>query len=55
MLYHDRTDVFESIAVNKTSISKEYIICHYWYFLEKGFKFQSSVCNGCHVLLFCSD
>ena len=23
-------------------------ICHYQYFLDKGFKPQLSVCNGCH-------
>lgn len=23
-------------------------ICHYYYFLDKGFKSQLSVCNGCH-------
>ena len=32
MLYDDRIDVFEEIDVNKTSESKEYDICHYWYF-----------------------
>ena len=25
------------------------MICHYW-FLNQGFKFQDSVCNGCYVL-----
>ena len=40
MLYFDRTDVFEGIDVNKTSATKECAICHYWYFLNKGFKFQ---------------
>ena len=33
MLYHDRIDVPEGIDVNKTSKSKKYDICHYWYFL----------------------
>ena len=51
ILYHDRTDVPIGIDVNKTSESKEYIICHYWYFLIKGFKFQPHVCNRCHDLL----
>ena len=37
-----------TIIINKTSESKEYDICHYWYFLDKGFKFQPDVCNGCH-------
>ena len=34
MLYFDRIDVSEGIDVNKTSASKEYDICHYWYFLN---------------------
>ena len=25
-------------------------ICHYLYFLNKGFKFQANVSNGCHEL-----
>ena len=51
MLYYDRIDVFEGIDVNKTSSSKECEICHYWYFLNYSFKFQSNVCNRCHKLL----
>ena len=41
VIYYDTIDVSKGIDVNKTSISKEYDICHYWYFLNKGFKFQS--------------
>ena len=52
MLYYDRIDVSEGI--NKTSASKEGDICHYWYFLNKGFKFQLDVCNRCHDLLMMS-
>ena len=52
MLYCDRIEVSEGIDVNKTS--KECDICHYWYFLNKGFNFQSNVCNGCHDLLMMS-
>ena len=29
-------------------------ICHYWYFLHKGFKIQPYVCNGCRDLLMMS-
>ena len=39
MLYYDRIDVFEDISVNKTSPSKEFIICYY-HFLDKRLKFQ---------------
>ena len=34
--------------------NKEYNICHYWYFLDKGIKSQPYVCNGCHDLLMMS-
>ena len=54
MLYFDRIDISEGIDVNKTSASKECDICHYWYFLNKGLKFQSNVCNRCHDLLMVS-
>ena len=50
MLCYDRFDVSEGIDVNKTSESKECNICHYWYFLNKCFKFQANVCNRCHDL-----
>ena len=54
MLYYDRIDFFEGTDVNKRSMSKECDICHYWCFLNKGFKFQPNVCNGCHDLLMMS-
>ena len=54
VIYYDTIDVSKGIDVNKTSISKEYDICHYWYFLNKGFKFQSQVCNRCHDLVVMS-
>ena len=48
MLHNHRIDVSERIDVNKTSESKQYNICQYWYFLNKVFKFQPDVCNGYH-------
>ena len=51
MLYCDRIDVSEVIDVNKTSVSKKCDICHYWYFLDNGFKFQPYLLNRCHDLL----
>ena len=50
MPYYDRIYVSEEVNVNKTRRSKECDICHYWYFLNKGFNFQPHVCNGCHDL-----
>ena len=50
MLYYDRIDVSEGIDVNKTSALKECSICHYWFFLNKSFKFQPNVYNIFHDL-----
>ena len=50
----DRIDVSEGIDVNKASASKECDICHYWCFLNKGFKFQPNLCSRCHYLLMMS-
>ena len=51
MLQYEKIDASEGIDVNKTSLSKECELCHYWFFKNIGFKFQEHVCNGCHGLL----
>ena len=38
MLEYDRTDMSKGVDVNQTNASRECDICHYWYFLDKGFK-----------------
>ena len=50
MLQYDRTNVSEGIDINKTGESKECMLCHYCYFKDVGYKFQSYVCNGCHAV-----
>ena len=58
MLCYDRIDVSEEIDVNQTSQSKECDISHYFfiffYFFNRGFKFQINICNRCHDLLIMS-
>ena len=54
MVYYNRIEVSEGIYINKISASKEFDICHYWYFLNKEFKFQTYVCNSCCDLLMMS-
>ena len=54
MPYFDRTNDSEGIYINNTSTSKKCDICHYWYFLDKVFKFQTDVCNGCHDVFMMS-
>ena len=51
MRYFWKIDVFGGIDINKTSASKEYDICHYWYFLNYSFRFQPNFCNRCHDFL----
>ena len=51
MLEYDRIDISERIEINKTNASKEWDICHYWYFKDIGFKFEPYLCNGCHDLV----
>ena len=45
MLYINRIDISEGI---------ECIICHYWYFVNKGLKSRSDVCKGCHAVIMMS-
>ena len=51
MLEYDRIDISKGIDINKTNASKEGDNCHYWYFLDKDFKYGPYLCNGCHDLM----
>ena len=51
MLQYEKIDVSEGIDTNKTSASKECMLCHYWYFKDVGFKFEPHVWNKCHDVL----
>ena len=43
MLEYERIDISEGIDINKTNLSKECDICHYWYFKDIGFKYDRYV------------
>ena len=49
MLKYDRIDISEGIDVNRTK--KECTLCHYWYFLNKNFKYGPDLCNGCYDMV----
>ena len=51
MIEYERIDISEGIDVNKTNLSKECDICHYWSFKDIGFKYKPYLCNGCHDLM----
>ena len=47
----NKIDILEGIEINKTNAPRERDICHYWYFKDIGFKYESYLCNGCHDLM----
>ena len=51
MLEYERIDISEGIDVDKTNLSKECDICHFWYFKDIGFKYGPYLCKGCHDLM----
>ena len=51
MLQYEKIDFSKGIDVNKTSLSKECMLNHYWFFRDVRFTFGEHVCNGCYDLL----
>ena len=51
MLEYDRSNISEGIDFDKTNLSKDCDICHYWCFKDIGFKYEPYLCNGCHRLM----
>ena len=51
MIEYKRIDISVGTDVNKTYLSKECDICHYWYLKDIGFKYEPYLCNGCHDLM----
>ena len=51
MLQYQKINVSEGIDIDKTSASKEWELCHYWFFKDIGFKFEQHICNNCHDVL----
>ena len=51
MLEYDKIDVSEGIDLNKTNESKECMLCHYWYFLNKSFSYGPYFCDGCYNIV----
>ena len=51
MLKYEKINVLEGIDTNKTILSKECMLFHYWYFKDVEFKFEPHVSNKCYNLL----
>ena len=48
MIEYERINISERIDVDKTNKSKECMLCHYWYFLNKNFSYGPYICDGCY-------
>ena len=51
MIEYERIDISEGIDINKTSKSKECMLCHYWYFLSKNLIYGPYICDGCYNIM----
>ena len=50
MLFYNKISESEGIDANHTGLdtSKECNICHFYFFKDRNFLYQSLVCSGCH-------
>ena len=48
ILEYDRIDISEGIDVDMINKLKECTLYHYWYFLNKNFKYGPYLCNDCY-------
>ena len=46
MIEYEKIDISGGIDHNKTNKSKECMLCHYWYFLDKNFSYRPYLCGG---------
>ena len=51
MLIYDRIDTSEGIDIDKTNESKECKLRHYWYFLNKNFRYGPCLSDGCYDIM----
>ena len=47
MIEYERIYISERIDVDKTNKSKECMLCHYWYLLQKKFSYGPYLCEDC--------
>ena len=51
MLEYERIDISDGIDVDMSDKSKECMLCHYWYFLDKNFSYGPYLCDGCYNIV----
>ena len=51
MLEYERIDISDGIDASTSNKSKECMLCHYWYFLDKNFSYEPYLCDGCYNVM----
>ena len=51
VLKYDRIDISKGTDVGMSNKSKECMLCHYWYFLNKNFSYGPYLCDGCSNIM----
>ena len=51
MLKYEKIDISDGIDVNKSVKSKECILCHFWFFLDKSFSYGLYLCDRCYNMM----
>ena len=51
MLEYERIDISDEIDVDMSDKSKECMLCHNWYFLDKIFSYGPYLCDGCYNIV----
>ena len=51
MLEYEKIDISEGIVIKKTNKLKECMLCHYWYFSDKGFSNGPYLCDSCYNIM----
>ena len=51
MLVYEKIDISDGIDVDMSDKSKECMLCHYWYFLDKSFSYGPYLCDGCYKVM----
>ena len=51
MLKYERIDISDRIDVDMSDKSKECMLCHYWYFLDKNYSYGPYLCDGCYNIM----
>ena len=51
MLEYDIIDISEGIDADKSNKSKECMLCHYWYSLDKNLSYGPYLCDGSYNIM----